>query len=287
MKTNGKHEVIARIAAPGLVLATLLAMVLVSSIAGRAQSSTTSPAVPAATPTKAAPAGQVAQPAAPSERQPKGNHEGIKVHGHWTIEVRNPDGKLVSHTEFENSLDTNGAETLSDVLLGLAGPGGYVVFLNSSGFASGPCQPISLRSATGVTECVLIGSLISPEPASFGGWTTECGGTGFTNQITASGPCFPLSISASGSGGLSITGTAMASSTVSITQVSVGPLLCGYTTASPGEGIASPNACAQGGGGVIAYEAELTRATLTTPVTISAVGQLISVNVQISFGSGS
>jgi hypothetical protein len=33
-----------------------------------------------------------------------GPHEGIKVHGHWTIEVRNPDGALVTHREFENSL---------------------------------------------------------------------------------------------------------------------------------------------------------------------------------------
>lgn len=34
-----------------------------------------------------------------------GSHEGIKVHGHWTIEVRNADGGLVRHVEFENSLD--------------------------------------------------------------------------------------------------------------------------------------------------------------------------------------
>lgn len=33
-----------------------------------------------------------------------GKHEGIKVHGHWTIEVRDPNGTLVTHREFENSL---------------------------------------------------------------------------------------------------------------------------------------------------------------------------------------
>jgi len=26
------------------------------------------------------------------------------VHGHWTIDVREPDGTLVSHNEFENAL---------------------------------------------------------------------------------------------------------------------------------------------------------------------------------------
>ena len=32
-----------------------------------------------------------------------GSHEGIKVHGHWTIEVRSPNGSLVTRREFENS----------------------------------------------------------------------------------------------------------------------------------------------------------------------------------------
>jgi hypothetical protein len=34
----------------------------------------------------------------------KGAAEGIKVHGHWTIEVRNPNGTLDSRREVENSL---------------------------------------------------------------------------------------------------------------------------------------------------------------------------------------
>lgn len=29
-------------------------------------------------------------------------HEGIAVHGHWVIDVSNPNGKLVTHHEFEN-----------------------------------------------------------------------------------------------------------------------------------------------------------------------------------------
>ena len=32
-----------------------------------------------------------------------GPAEGIKVHGHWTIEVRDPDGTLVTHREFEKA----------------------------------------------------------------------------------------------------------------------------------------------------------------------------------------
>jgi hypothetical protein len=283
MKTNGKHEVIARITWPGLVLAALLAMVLAGSVAGRAQSSATSPTVPAAAPTNAAPASQAALPAAPSERKPGGNHEGITVHGHWTIEVRNPDGKLVSHREFENALvPTLGAEQLTYLLLGSTVPGGYSISMTDSSGNRGPCP--ALQSFTG---CFLIGSLISPEPAGFGDNSSGCGGTGFTYQIIATGPCFPLSISASsGTTGLVFSGTAVASTIDSITDVSLEPIICPFnrtvTTSSPGSGTASPNACASGQAQA-ANTFPLTHATLPTPVQISAVGQFISVNVQISF----
>src|SRR5258706_7693050 len=67
-------------------------------------------AVHAQTPTKASAA--QSRPSQPStntstsrESASKGGpNEGIKVHGHWTIEVRNPDGMLVTHREFENGL---------------------------------------------------------------------------------------------------------------------------------------------------------------------------------------
>jgi hypothetical protein len=45
-----------------------------------------------------------------------GSHEGIKVHGHWTIEVRNPDGTVATHREFENSLSPTGAAFLANLL---------------------------------------------------------------------------------------------------------------------------------------------------------------------------
>ena len=289
MKTNGKYEVIARIAGPGLVLVALFAMVLASSIAGRAQSSATSPAVPAATPAKVAPPSQAAQPAAPAQRRPRGNHEGIQVHGHWTIEVRNPDGKLVSHTEFENSLvQPNGPESLTALLAGFAVPGGYRVRLASSPVKDiGPCTGTGQE---GTDEwCVLVGSLISPEPAAFGDNFSQCGGTAFsspngsTYPITAAGPCFPLSISASVStGSLTFTGTAVANTAVNITDVFLDPLVCPYSVGSvAGGATASPSSCATSSG---AYPYQgLTHASLPTAVTISAAGQFISVNVQLSF----
>ena len=48
--------------------------------------------------------------------QPGAASEGIKVHGDWTIEVRNPDGSLASRHRFQNALTTNGAANLTGLL---------------------------------------------------------------------------------------------------------------------------------------------------------------------------
>lgn len=45
--------------------------------------------------------------------------EGIQVHGHWTIEVRDPDGTVASRREFENALTQEGAEALISLLTDL------------------------------------------------------------------------------------------------------------------------------------------------------------------------
>jgi hypothetical protein len=64
----------------------------------------------------------------------KAPSEGIQVHGHWTIDVKNPDGTVVTHKEFENSLTSSGAAIISSLLLGQASafPGGWVIFLSTT-----------------------------------------------------------------------------------------------------------------------------------------------------------
>jgi hypothetical protein len=42
--------------------------------------------------------------------------DGIKVHGHWTIDVRNPDGTLASHNEIDNDLIETAKPLLSRLL---------------------------------------------------------------------------------------------------------------------------------------------------------------------------
>ena len=61
--------------------------------------------------------------------QEKGTGEGIKVHGHWTIDVKNPDGTVASHHEFENALVQSGQTALSSVLAHNAAVVGWAVFL--------------------------------------------------------------------------------------------------------------------------------------------------------------
>ena len=54
---------------------------------------------------------------------PGGPHAGIQIHGHWTIEVREPDGTLVTHREFDNALVATGPETLASILSRQRSPG--------------------------------------------------------------------------------------------------------------------------------------------------------------------
>jgi hypothetical protein len=302
MSHKMNSEFVARIARRGLALAALLALFFAGAAVSRAQSSV----MPAATPTTkpsaatakgssspaAKPAADVETeaattanaPASPVEKPPaKGQHEGITVHGHWTIEVKNPDGTRASRVEFENSLvQPGGAEDLTLLLIGADVPGGYTVTLSDGGNSTiGPCSQINGFD----TACSLIGSLISPTPTSFVDVSTGCGGT--TNQITAAGPCFPLSVSlvagVDAPTGFILSGTAApTSTTVPITDVWVAPLLCPNpgVPAPTAPGGVSPNACAQGSVSAFGY---LTHASLQSPVQITTVGQFVTVTVTISF----
>jgi hypothetical protein len=66
---------------------------------------------------------------APASREHTGGpHEGIKIHGHWVIDIRSPKGELVDHREFENSY----VGQLPAILAGQASVGGWSVFLNGN-----------------------------------------------------------------------------------------------------------------------------------------------------------
>src|SRR5437588_9572584 len=72
-----------------------------------------------------------------SAQEPQGPREGIQVHGHWVIDVKNPDGRLVTHTEFENALMPQGASVLSGLLTRNLTMGAWIISLNG---AANPCM---------------------------------------------------------------------------------------------------------------------------------------------------
>ena len=68
-------------------------------------------------------------------------NEGIKVHGHWTLIIRNADGTQASRHEFQNSLLAPGARLLAQLLAGAATTGPWMIFLTPD---SGPgCNPVN------------------------------------------------------------------------------------------------------------------------------------------------
>ena len=68
-----------------------------------------------------------------------GSREGIKVHGHWTIEVRNPDGTVVTHREFENSLLPGGAAYLAGCMVNGCAQTTWKIRLRAGSSASSIC----------------------------------------------------------------------------------------------------------------------------------------------------
>lgn len=175
--------------------------------------------------------------------QQSGQHEGIKVHGHWTIEVRNPDGKLVTHREFENALDNFGGRLLAQYLARNETVGQWNVAL------------LAGNTFLYIDE---------PGPAA-----------GAPNPGTVIGV---LTVSVSANGALVLSGTGTAPISATITSVSSQTSSCSANIAPSMCNVASGNETG-GSLGVLPY---LTSATLASPVSVTA-GQTIAVTVNISF----
>jgi hypothetical protein len=115
---------------------------------------------------------------------------GIKVHGHWVLEVKNPDGKLADRREFDNSLVTGGKYVSGDQLLAamLSGDlvsGGFGVALITGNIAG--------QDPTGL--CQLIYPVKEqPAPSGIGCYGLDAFNfVGFAYQSNPSGPQWPYS----------------------------------------------------------------------------------------------
>ena len=66
---------------------------------------------------------------------------GVKIHGHWKIVVRNPDGTVATRRDFENSLDLGGINLLPNLLAGGVTPGAWAIALGAQTAGNtGPCS---------------------------------------------------------------------------------------------------------------------------------------------------
>jgi hypothetical protein len=220
---------------------------------------------PAATPAKAVPAAQ-------AERQRGGNHEGIKVRGHWTIEVRDPDGTVRSHAEFENSLQGPGQILLANLLSGQASFGGWAVVL--SGPPTSPAE-LPCGNSAGLYACYIYSPPVS-------------------NCATATANCFPtLTISpssyqnaATGTPGVTLQGTAVAGNNSGVVGSVTTYMAQCVSTVAPGN-------CSTANGNIQLGEDWVLNNAFTSrnldgvngdpsPVSVTT-GQTIAVSVTFSF----
>jgi hypothetical protein len=208
----------------------------------------------------------------------KGTQEGVTVHGHWTIEVKNPDGTLATHREFENALAaTFGPATLVALLDGNYVPSGYSITLSTPTSTGGPCQPLS-----GNTACYLMGSLITPTPSSWfsaePGWS---GGCISANNCSLSLSITPNTVSSGVAAGLLFSGSIPGSltETGTISTVYLNPWGCGGMSTTAVLSTVSPTTCAAAANPTFGT---LTGAILSPTVSVTA-GQSVSVTVQLSF----
>jgi hypothetical protein len=86
------------------------------------------------------------------------NNQGIKIHGHWVLQVKNADGTLGARREFDNSLVTGGNSTSGDQVLaallsGNGSSGGLgIAFISSSTKTTAGLDVSSFCLGTGSTE---------------------------------------------------------------------------------------------------------------------------------------
>jgi hypothetical protein len=187
------------------------------------------------------------------------NKVGIKVHGHWTIDVKKANGTLVSHNEFENALTYDGGVGIAQILGGLWTAGAWGVLLDG-----GVCQSSSLHP----TSCLIM------EPSA-----------PVNGQILQDGTDLSVTVPPFGqtnAGFLVLKGSVRATTTGQITAVRTRQGACPAISSTV---MVSPLACAQA---ITVFDTsfsnifDVTSRTLATPIAVDA-GQFIQVTVVLSF----
>jgi hypothetical protein len=262
----------------------VLLMLLAGQVSVAQQSAPVKPAAAATDSVRPAPAAanSAAQPAgkkSEAEAPGKSLDGTIKVHGHWVINVRNPDGTLAGHRDFENSLVIldGGDAFLIGLLGGLYVPGDFMIAIAGSACKNG----IAGHSST----CGIVRSTATP-PGS-----TLCGPNYLTSICDPSLSSNVVLNPALKGPSITFSGSVAASGAGTITEVTTLFNSCG--TANPGifeedppsppsgPSTMAPTDCT--GSSKTAILGILTYTSHFTPVPITAAGQNIEVAVTITF----
>jgi len=201
-------------------------------------------------------------------------HGAIKVHGHWVIDLRNPDGTLADHREFENSLAVGqgGDAFLIGLLAGYYVPGDYGITIQ------GPACTTAAPA-----ECNIVRSL-STMPGSVvcaPGYAAACSVSLAYNVVLAP---------SSGSTSFILSGSVAAPNAGTITTVATFYNACdsanGYTgTKLPvlptAPSTFPPLSCV--GSSNSANIDFLTATSSFTPLQVTSAGQVVHVTVTITF----
>lgn len=177
------------------------------------------------------------------EKPSSGPQEGIKVHGHWSIVIKNPDGSVASRHEFENSLVNTGPDLLAELLARIASPGAWEINL--------------LNTQAGGSACGGVGCFII-EPGIATGGSTNLTVTYVANPARTI-----------------LQGSFQASAAGDIAQVQTIYFVCPSSV--------SPTACpgSLGAAGLFGVQPFTARA-LPAPITVQS-GQIVQVSVTFTF----
>jgi hypothetical protein len=215
----------------------------------------------------AAPASPDSSKGALAEQGQSGTHQGVSLHGHWVIDVRNPDGTLAQHRDFENSLAGSAQGLLVGLLAGYFTQGQLMIAM---GATSGNAACAATAQVCGIVQN------LNYYPAA--GYCNSYYCTGSVLTVTPNfGPAGagPYSLVLAGSITANQTGTIGTVSTIyNSCADSAAPTFPTTVTAS------SPSTCASNVTNT--FYGPLSNATLTSPVPVSA-GQIIQVTVTITF----
>ncbi len=235
------------------------------------------------------------------EESPKpssAGHQGIHVHGHWVIDVRNPDGTLVEHRDFHNSLTSGGAAGTAEVSTGDQ----YLVALISGSAVPSPLGIAFIQGQNGAATLNAVGDTTglcgNRTGITCGFWSAANSflpNAGSGMNVTANfAPAASLVLSGNYTVPSNLTGIDAVQSYFEICAASALGATTGTTAAMKGSvafgtGNIAPNACYSGSSnsgitlpGTLTYTLVNNNAGVPTRLVVTP-GQILSVIVTISF----